>query len=263
MIEIPQEIKKILKDIGLDMAEQQVVFYLFKNGLSNIADIATGVKLPRSTIHLAVEHLIKTNVLGTTILGKRRMIYIEKPEKIRKFVENEQIRADKKMSELESILPELRTFFATRGESEKIDVEHLEGEDGFIEVFFRSLEQDKGGEVLRIQGDTETFTVARDRLKGYGVARRKKGIRARNLISMSPMAQDEINESRIKLRETRVLPKSILYPNLHFTIWKNHVTFTIWDQGLHSIIITNKSIADFMKMMFEIAWNQASDKITE
>lgn len=257
MLEIPQDIKKTLKDIGLDMAEQQVVFYLFKNGLSNIADVAAGVVLPRSTIHLAVENLIEKNVLATTILGKRRMIYIEKPEKIKKFVEYEQTQANKKMTELESILPDLRSFFALRGGNENIDVEHLEGEDGFIQTFFRSLEQDKDGEVLRISGDTETFTVARDRLKGYGVARRKKHISARHIITDSPMAQDEINESNIKLRETRVLPKSVLNPTLHFSIWKNHVAFTIWDEGLHSIIITNKSIYDFMKMMFEISWNQA------
>ena len=75
--------------------------------------------------------------------------------------------------------------------------------------------------------------------------------------------QDEINESQIKLRETRILPKSILNPNLHFTIWQNHVSFTVWDKGLHSIIITNKSIYNFMKMMFEIAWSQASDKISK
>ena len=263
MIEISQEIKKTLKDIGLDMAEQQVIFYLFKNGVSNIADIASGVNLPRSTIHLAVENLIKKNVLGITILGKRRMIYIEKPEKIKKLVEYEQNIVNNKMLELESVLPELRAFFALRGESEKIDVEYLEGEDGFIETYFRSLEQEKGGEVVRMSGDAETFTVARDRLKGYGVARRKKGIRSRNIITDSPLAIDELNEARIKMRETKVIQKSILNPNLNFSTWKNHTVFTIWDQGLHSIIITNKSIADFMKMMFEIAWNQASDKITE
>lgn len=260
MLEIPQEIKKTLKDIGLDMAQQQVVFYLFKNGVSNIADIASGVKLPRSTVHLAVEHLIQTNVLAVTILGKRRMVYIEKPERIRKFVEHEQLVANKKMSELESILPELRTFFALRGESEKIDIEELEGEDGFVETFFRSLDQDKGGEVLRISGDTENFTVARSRLKGYGVARRKKKINARHIITESPAALDEVFESQVKGRETRIISKSILNPNLHLSIWKNHVTFTIWDQGLHSIIITNKSIYEFMKMMFELAWNSTKIK---
>ena len=261
MIDIPIDIRKTLKDIGLDSAEQQVVFYLFKNGLSNIADIALGVKLPRSTVHLAVEHLIERNVLAVTTLGKRRMVYIEKPERIRKFVEHEQAEANKKMAELESILPDLRGFFALRGESEKIDIEELEGEDGFIETFFRSLDQDKGGEVLRMSGDTETFTVARDRLKGYGIARRKKHINARHLIPESPMAEDEILESRVKGRETRILPKTIFNPNLHLSIWKNHVTFTIWDQGLHTVIVTNKSIYDFMKMMFEIAWSGAKTSI--
>ncbi len=261
MLEIPQELKRNLKEIGFNMAEQQIIFYLFKYGLSNIADIAKGVGLSRSTIHLGVEQLLERKVIAVTILGKRRMVYIEKPEKLRKFVEYEQSEAQKKLTNLESLLPELRTFFALGGDSEKIDVEFLEGEDGFIETFFRSLDQEKGGEVLRISGDTETFTVARDKLKGYGVARRKKKIMARHIITESPMAEDEVLESRIKGRETHVISKSILNPNLHLSIWKNHVTFTIWDEGLHSIIITNRSIYEFMKMMFEIAWSGTNKKI--
>lgn len=257
MIEIPQKLKDSLKEVGFDFAEQQSIFYLFKHGLSNIADIVKGVALPRSTIHLAVEKLIERGVLATTTLGKRRMVYIEKPEKIKKFVEHEQSITNKKMAEVELILPELRTFFALRGNSEQIDIQHLEGEDGFVETFFKSLEQDKNGEVLRFSGATETFTVARDRLKGYGVLRRKKNINARMIIPESPMAEDEKNEARVKLRETRILPASIFNPNLHITIWPNHVSITIWDQGLHSIVITNKSISEFMKMMFEIAWMQA------
>lgn len=259
MLNIPQELKANLKQIGFNMAEQQVIFYLFKQGLSNIADIAKGIGLPRSTTHMAVEKLLERKVVAVTVLGKRRMVYIEKPEKLRKFVEYEQTEAQKKLTELESLLPELRTFFALRGNSEKIDVEFLEGEDGFIETFFRSLDQEKGGEVLRISGDTETFTVAREKLKGYGVTRRKKQIMARHIITESPMAEDEVLESRIKGRETKIIPKSILNPNLHLSIWKNHVTFTIWDEGLQSIIITNKSIYEFMKMMFEIAWNGTKD----
>ena len=259
MLEISQEIKKTLKDIGFDTAEQQVIFFLFKNGLSSIADISLGVKLPRSTIHLAVENLIEKNVLSTTMLGKRRMVHIEKPEKIRKFIEAEQNQINKKMSELESVLPSLRSFFALKGENEKIDVESLDGEDGLVEVFFRSLEQEKGGEVLRISGDAEKFTVARDRLKNYGVIRRKKGINSRMIMPNTPIAQEEINEARFKMREVRILPKNIFSPNLQFSMWKNHVAFTVWDEGLSSIIITNKSIADFMKIIFELTWSQAGD----
>lgn len=165
MLEIPQSIKHSLKGIGFDSAQIQTIFYLFKGGMVTIADVAKGVNLPRSTVHLAVEALIERGVLGTAASGKRRLVYIENPEKVRKYVEHEELVARKKLSEFELLLPELRSFFALRGDSEKIDVEHLEGEDGFVQVFYRSLDQDRGGEVMRMSGNPEKFTVARERLK--------------------------------------------------------------------------------------------------
>ncbi len=257
MIEIPKKLKDSLKEIGFDFAEQQSIFYLFKNGFSNIADIAKGTGLPRSTIHLAIEQLVERGVLGTTTIGKRRMVYVEKPEKLKNFIEHEEALVTKKKLEIDLILPELRAFFALRGNSEQIDVEHLEGEDGFVETFFRSLEQEKYGEVLRFSGATETFTVARERLKTYGDLRRKKNITARMIMSDSPLAAEEKKRSKTKLREIRTLPQSLFNPNLNISIWKNHVSITIWDKGLRSVIITNKSIYEFFVTIFENFWQQA------
>ena len=257
MLEIPQKVKESLKSIGLDFAETQAVFYLFSHGLSSIADISAGVKLPRSTIHLAVEHLIERGVLGTVASGKRRMVYIENPEKIRKFIEHEELLTKNKLNQFELLLPELRSFFALRGDSEKIDTEHLEGEDGFVKIFYMALDQKKGGEVLRMGGDPERFTVARDRLKIYREKRIKKKISARLLMSESPLVEEEKKDALIKSREVRALPKELFNPNLQVSIWPGHVALTVWDQGLHSIVITNKSISEFMKMMFEIAWAKA------
>ena len=257
MIEIPQNIKHALREVGFDMAQTQTVFYLFQSGVSSIADIALGTGLPRSTIHLAVEELIERGVLGTTISGKRRMVYIENPEKIKKFVEHEEIVTRTKMGQLELLLPQLRSFFTLRGDSEKIDIEHLEGEDGFVKVFYKSLEQPKGGTVSRFGGDPEKFTVARDRLKNYRELRIKHKIGARILLPESPVTEEEKREALSKFREVRSLPRDQYNPNLQISIWNNSVAITIWDQGLHSIVITNKSIYEFMKMMFEMAWNQA------
>jgi predicted transcriptional regulator len=257
MLEIPQSLKHALKDIGFDTAQIQTIFFLLKGGMETIADIAAGVKLPRSTIHLAVESLIERGVLGTTTSGKRRLIYIENPEKVRKYIEHEELVTKKKFSEFEMLLPGLRGFFALRGDSEKIDIEHLEGEDGFVEVFYRSLDQAKGGEVMRMSGNPEKFTVAREQLKDYRVKRIKKKIFSRILMTDSPLIEAEKEDAKIRFREVRSLPQEIFNPNLQISIWQGHVAMTIWDRGLHSIIITNKSIYDFMKMMFEIAWSGA------
>ena len=257
MIEVPQKTKQSLKNIGLDTAQIQVVFFLFKSGIAAIADIAAGVGLPRSTVHLAVESLIDRGVLGVAASGKRRRVYIENPEKIRKFVEFEQLEAQKKLSELDLLMPELRSFFALRGDAEKIDIEQLSGEDGFVEVFYRSLDQEKNGEVMRFSGESERFTVARDRLSEYRERRIRKHITARMLMTDSPQAEVEKQEAKLKFREVRSLPKSVFAPNLQVSIWTGHVAITVWDSGLHSVIITNNSIAAFMKMLFEISWNAA------
>lgn len=260
MLTITQEISQKLKQIGFDTAQQQVIFYLFQSGASTVADISKGVKLPRSTIHLAVESLVKQGVIQTSQAGKRRVVYIEKPEKIRKIIENKQKEVDDKQEILESILPNLRTLFTLRGEGEKIDIEHFEGESGFVETFWRSLDQTKGGEVLRISGDTETFTVGREKLKQYGEARRKKKILARHIITESPLADEELQEAPLKQRAVRVISKNLINPKVHIAIWKNHVSFTVWDTNLHSIIITNPSIYAFMKSVFEILWLQGREK---
>ncbi|MDB4984669.1 MAG: transcriptional regulator TrmB [Patescibacteria group bacterium] len=257
MIEIPKQLKSSLKNIGMDSAQIQAVFFLFQNGISSIAAIAGGVKLPRSTIHLAVESLVERGVLGVTASGKRRVFYVENPEKIRKFLEHEELETRKKVSELELVMPELRSLFALRGESEKIDIEHLEGEDGFVKVFMKSLDQEKGGEVLRMSGDPERFTVARDRLKEYRELRIKRKIKTKLLLPEFPDIDDERLEARIKFREVRALPKAIFNSNLQMSVWTDHVALTVWDKGLHSVIITNRSIAMFMRMLFDIAWNQA------
>ncbi len=256
MLQISQEITQKLKAVGFDTAEQQVIFHLFQNGSSSVANIAKNVKLPRSTIHLAVENLLQQGVIQTSQSGKRRVIYIEKPEKIRKIIEHKQEEIHKKQEILESVLPDLRTLFSLQGKGEKIDIEHFEGESGFVETFWRSLDQEKGGEILRIAGDVETFTVARQHLKEYGVKRRKKKILARHIITESPLADEEIREAPLKQRDVRVISKNLIDPKVHIAIWKNHVSFTVWDTNLQSIIITNPSIYNFMKSVFEVLWIQ-------
>lgn len=260
MLQINQNIYQKLKMVGFDTAEQQVIFHLFQSGGSTVADIAKNVKLPRSTIHLAVETLLKQEIIQASQSGKRRIVYIEKPEKIRKIIENEQKEVHKKQEILESVLPDLRTLFTLRGDGEKIDIEHFEGESGFVETFWRSLEQEKGGEILRIAGDIETFTVGRQNLKQYGVQRRKKKIFAKHIITESPLADDELKEAPLKQRDVRVISKNLIDPKVHVAIWKNHVSFTVWDKDLHTVIITNRSIYTFMKSIFEVLWVQARSK---
>lgn len=256
MIEIKQEIKEILKNIGLDRAESQVCILLLEKNLQSIGEISKHIKLPRSSVHLACENLLTKGVLKISITGKRRNFYIENPKAILNFIEKEENILQAKKIQLNNILPKLISMFAQSQDSEPIDIEELKGEDGFVETFYKSLNQPKGSEVLRFGGDPELFTIERDKLKKYREDRMKKKIFTKLLQPKYEHSDFEIEDSKFKMREVRVLDKSIYNPKLNASIWQEYTAITIWDKGLHSVIIRNKAIADFMKQMFEIAWEK-------
>jgi sugar-specific transcriptional regulator TrmB len=259
MIEIPQEIKEVLCEIGLDRTEMQVCLSLFKKNMMNIQDIAKGIGLPRSSVHLACENLIARGVLKVIVNGKRRVFYIEHPKAIKRYISYEENKLASKRSLFETILPRLTALFPMVVQSEAIEIEQLQGEDGFVETFYRSLKQPKDSEVLRFTGDPQLFTVARDRLQKYREERTKKRIFARLLQPESRYSEEEIKDSRFKYREFRFLPKELYDPKVNVSIWQDKVSFTVWDAGLHSTIVQNKAITDFMKTLFEIAWNKAKE----
>lgn len=257
MIEIPQEIKNALNKIGLDRAEQQVFMALIKQNMLGIQEITNKVNLPRSSVHLACESLLFKNVIKVHLSGKRRSFYIEKPTDIQKIIEYKEKKLFAEKLNLDEVLPKITSIYAISQEIEPIDIEEFQGEDGFIETFYRSLDQEKNGEVLRFGSESEYFTIAREKLKKYSEKRMKKKIYAKLILPDSPLAKEEVREAKFKMRETRVLPKNIYDPKVQMSTWTDHIAITVWDKGLHSVIIRNKSIADTLKQIFNIAWEKA------
>jgi predicted DNA-binding transcriptional regulator len=260
MLEIPAQIKDALRSIGLDRTETQIYVLLLKKNLLSVAEITKELKLPRSSVHLACENLLKNGVVKVTVTGKRRSFYIDNPKAAENYIVNKQNELESQRLSFQSALPGLTALFAIAQESEPIDIEELQGEDGFVDIFYRSLNQDKGGEILRFGGDPALFTVGRDRLKKYRESRMKKKIYTRILMPRSDLAKLEIEDAKFKMREVKILEKEIYNPKINASIWKDTVAITIWDKGLHSIIIRNKAIYEFMKQMFEILWKTASDE---
>src|SRR5258706_2055549 len=163
MRQIAIELKEALKEIGFDRTESQVFFCLLGRGLSSIQEVAKDVGLPRSSVHLAVESLVKRGVILINKYGKRRLFYIDNPERIFKYISFEEQRVESRKNVAKLALPELKAYSAVAKGEEPIDIEDLQGEDGFVKTFYASLEG-KQKEVMRIGGSPEKFTVAREKL---------------------------------------------------------------------------------------------------
>ncbi len=256
MKQLSQEFKSSLRKAGLDRTQIEVFSALLGVGLLSIQDLAKSVGLPRSSVHLATEELVERGVVLVHKQGKRRLFYIDTPERIRSLVEFDQNILNERKSILEQTLPELNALFATEKGEEPIIVEELRGEDGFVKTFYASLEG-RHKDVYRLGGDPEKFTVARDRLADYRKMRIKKGIKSYILMPEGPMTEAEKLDALGKAREVRSLPKEIYNPEVQASIFGDTVCFTVWDSGLHSITIKNSKIANLLESLYKIAWGDA------
>lgn len=256
MLDIPKEINETLKAIGLDRAESQAYFSLLKRGAMGIQEITEEVKLPRSSVQLACENLLKRNVFKMSISGKRRSFFIEKPKDIENFIKYEENIINKNKSSINLIVPKLNTIYAFSQEIEPIEIEELQGEDGFIETYYRSLDQPINSETLRIGGDTRLFLIQKEKLKKYTETRRKKKIYTKLLLPDYELSKKEKEEAKFKMRDVHILNKEIFDPKIQMSIWLENTAFTVWDKGFHTVIIKNKSIADTLKQLYQIVWKQ-------
>lgn len=259
MIDIPKDIKSALSEIGLDRAECQVYILLLKKTFLGVQAITNEVKLPRSSVHLACENLLAKGVIKVITSGKRRNFYIEDSKQIQNYILHKENAIQTQKLNLFSVLPKLSALQAISQDSEPIEVQELQGENGFVETFYRALEQKKGGEVLRFAGSPENFTVARDKLKKYREKRVKMKIYTRILQPSSPQSEEEVRDAIGKSREVRILPKEMYDPKTQMSVWEDKIAITVWDKGLHSIIIRNSAIAKTMKQLFNIAWDKAKN----
>lgn len=257
MIHIPQNLKKVFQDTDFSLAEQQVIMLLIQKKILTIQEITKELKLPRSSVQLACENLLESGVCKVEKKNNRRLFYIEHPKDIQNFLVFSEKKLHQKKLVLDLAIPDLMDIYTQYKDIELIDIEKLEGSEGFVEVFKRGLDQKTGGEILRLTGDEKKFTVARDSLKKNREERVKRKIFSRILSPFSDNIEFEKRDALLKFREIRFLPAELYNPDVNIAVWDNNTAITVWDAGLHTVIIKNKAITNFYKQVFEILWTMA------
>ncbi len=251
-----QSLRENLKKIGFTEPEITIYLELLPRGALSIAEIEEITHLPRSTVAFVINRLLEHGVIKFFVKGKRKNYYAESAESVMKFImkEEEQLRLKKVMSQ--TLIPQLEALHYLK-QQDKANVRFFEGEEGFKEIYGMTLEQPRGGEILRFGVSTEKFNVLSLFLKEYTKLKLQKKIKTRLLIPESPLASAVKTDDPNDLRETRTLSRDIYNPKVNIAIWGNKVTYTIWDKSLTTILIESAAFTDTMKMIFELCWEMA------
>jgi len=242
-----------LVNSGLSKAEAEVYVALLSHPSMTINEIAKYSGLPRSTAVLAIEKLSRLAVIDEYAHGKRSNYVISSPKAIEKYVEDQERLVMANKAQLSSLITDIQKLHFLQ-QVKGAQVEILKGEQGFKDLYNRTLELKKGEEILRFGVEAEKFVFYAEWLKTYVKEKDKRGIKTRLLLPESKLGQEVSNNEDKTSRETRFLNRKIYNPNQMIVVWGEFVSFTTWNESLETLVIKSVETVAMMKSLFEALW---------
>ena len=250
-----------LRNLGLKDKEAAVYLSCLELGPSPVQPIARKSKVVRATTYVILESLMNMGLVTKYKEGKKTLFSAETPRQLMRLLERQQEEVREKQHELEVILPELQML--TRAAGDKPSVRYFEGKEGLHAIRQDLVMYPRSGDVIY------NFTPA-DHLVGVFpddedvnfTQRVSKGIRAKTLFTTT---SKEVLKKWLSAKEYgRYTERRYISPDKFpvpagMTIYKDRIAIGSYTGKLFGVIIESQQMADMMRALFDLAWDQAGN----
>lgn len=259
MVNNPNLIKE-LRSIGLSEKAALVYAAVLELGTAFPSKIAEVTKLNRTTAyHILTDLAVKG--LVTEIEQKKKLCYqVEPPKRLRAFAKSQIRLAEERAERAKKILPEIEGLFNFI--PHKPRVRYFEGVDGVLAVYEDHITEQEPYEMLGFSNVEKLIPSLPEKfVSNYVRTKEKLGITTRGIFPNTQFGKEY--DTRIyKGVEKKLLPKMKYIPsekfpyNCEITVYgKDKVSIVNFQKNvLIGVIIEEKTIADMMRMIFELAW---------
>ncbi len=237
-------------------AEATVYAVLLTRPSMTIQEITNDTKLPRSTVVIAIQKLVRTGTIDEYAYGKRRNFAVSSIDTIDRYVIEDEKMIEARKAHFGQLLPDIRKLHFLAA-SQGMKVEMLKGKEDFKNLYNRTLQLKRGEEILRLNVDAEKFIFFRDFFSDYAKEKFKRKIKTRLIMPEGDKSRDVQKRDEQRFRETRYLPKKLYNPNASIMIWGSYVSLTAWDENLETIVVESRQLVDIFRSVFELLWQNA------
>jgi sugar-specific transcriptional regulator TrmB len=239
--------KELMASLGMNEKTAKIYLAGLALGTTTVQDLARKTGLKRPTVYLHLDELIKSGMFEVVPLNNKQYYRAAGPEII-------ESRMQKNLSTLRSKLPELVSMRAdTMGKPQAVV---LEGEEGVRRVY---AEARKANSCCIWSNMTDLYTPLHEIYLEMFEEVKEKGIGMREIIADTKEAK---RYSRFTARmcgptySARVATVAGL-ANDSFIYGNTVALFRLHELNLFVVRIEDKTIADSMRSMFEMAWKTA------
>ena len=235
---------EVLKNLGFTTIEIEVYLNLIRLGESSAAEIAKRVKISRTYVYDALEHLLQKGTIGYVLKNNRRRFRALELKKLLEFIENKKKFLEKQEAEVYGFIEELKKQESNELRAPRVEV--LEGSEGLKTTLNDIIRTGKDaigwGATDKIKKFVPDFFIDR-----YLKERDKRHITVRQLTA------EESSVLKSKYSRFKNLPKEFSSP-VTFGKFGNKIIIFFWSEIPIVIRIENKEIADSFQKHFELLW---------
>lgn len=244
---VDMDIKKLLKNIGLNEKEAAVYLATLELGEAKAAEVSNRADLNRVTCYDILDKLIHKGYISTYNKKNLKFFSATSPKDIWEEVKTRQ-------NEFESALPQLMNLHDKRSGDSKIH--YYEGLDGIKQIYKDSLHSKT--EILNYANSQAIRAHWKDYQNEYVKERVKRRIFLRG-IALKDEWGDRIVAEKHMYRDIRLVTPGPFDFNNQINIYDDKVSFVSFGKDrLVGMIIESAEMADAQRAIFLMAWEYAT-----
>lgn len=241
--------------IALDFTEAEAVVYrhLLAEGGGTAAEIAKKTKQTRTNTYMVLNKLLERGVVVADDAAAVRQYRAASPQVLEQQIREKQRALALTKRSLDEAMPDLLAMFNLS--QQKPGVVHLTSYDG-LRASFEDQAKSKTELLVWASDIANRDPKVWQIIDRGGYKRKAKGITTRCLFHTGAAHWPHINDFALKGFEVRLWGEQPIVDEV--LIYDDRVTFTSFEPEILVTILTNKTLADTFRTLFETCWQTAA-----
>ena len=247
---------KQLIEFGLSEKEAKIYLALLELEVATVTEVAETAGINRSSTYVVMEALKKKGLVSTSEDKKIQTYSAVSPEMLLEDAKNKAKRADAIKNNINDIVPELKALHKDTKQKPRVRV--FEGKQALINALDDSLNNKE--KVMRECSSTKNLLkIIPEDVSAYIQKRIELGIKLYGIHPDDRIEQKitEMFPNLLKLDKSIFIPQKKYQFNADLVIYDNRIAYFSPDKKGFAVIIESKEIADVMKSVFDLAYEEA------
>lgn len=243
-----RDISPTLRSLGFLDSEIKTYIAALELGPSTVIEIGAKTNLSRQAIYTAIDSLVKQGLMSSVEKGKKQLYAAESPDRLRSIAEAKLKLMESTVKEIKTATDELK--LVQRGD--KPIVKMFEGKEGLL-TMVEEMAKSKTNRVDDFVNDDAVSRIFSDEdLLPIKTALDKFGIQTRVLV----LAREKSIPTRKSTKSKNITRKDLAFDG-EITIFADKVGLSsLKGNKLMGVLIENHEIAQALRCMFQMAWDQ-------